>query len=158
VYGDQAKQAAAIGDHTIHLKSEYALSDVIRPISSFSSQFLTMLTIPDDGSVSRANLLTLTVLSNLAALMIVAKPHHNGQPRGEMGDGIIRAWAKAADETNAFNKLKIFVLRNTLLSRADILTGLSHLPALCHCIFTIRSMPSQESIHHHIEGWTKLDL
>lgn len=84
------------------------LESYVKPLVSASFQWITFLTL-SNVTISRRDLINLSTLVNLGALTI-----GSGVLTPDVGleDGMVRAWARAAAEAEAFSLLRVLNLRN----------------------------------------------
>lgn len=108
------------------LQPNMTLESYTKPLVSASFQWITFLTL-SDVTISRRDLINLSNLVNLGALTI-----GSGVLTPDVGleDGVVRAWARAAADTEAFSLLRVLNLRNQKDVTARVFQYLLDFPSL----------------------------
>lgn len=112
--------------HHIILERNTNFSNYISPLISHSFHWITSLTL-SHVACSRTNLVQLSRLVNLGVLTI-------GQgticPEVGLDDSIIRAWSRAAVESDAFSMLRVLVCRSQKEITSRLFSYLASFPSL----------------------------
>ena len=111
---------------------------------------MTILSLTDATSFSRVELVNLAKFPNLIALMISTE-HSNKS--GGVDDRIVKSWKQSSDENDAFQRLKLLVLRGWSGVSTESLQTLRHFPALTFCDLTGSCPTLKPKTRSLIYGW-----
>ena len=103
-----------------------SLENYIRPITAVRSEWITFLSL-NDIACSRSDLINLEQLTNLGVLTVGPGVR---TADASLEDSIIRAWARAAVDHDAFSMLRVFACRRQMDITVRVIEYLSHLSAL----------------------------
>lgn len=125
----------SIGSYTAHLNN-----------SNFD--WITALTILDDGPISRSEWLQLSKLTNLGSLWVDSRFRDGGS----LDDSVLKAWSSSAQLSNCFSVLRFFHLHSRAAFNCDVLSYLHDLPLLS--VVHLRTMTKTEYLNPNIESKT----
>jgi hypothetical protein len=88
--------------------------------------WITTLTILDDGAISRSGWLQLSKLTNLGALWVDSRVRDGGS----LDDSVLKVWSTSAQLSNGFAALRFFHLLSRAAFNGGVLGCLHNLPLL----------------------------
>ena len=107
-------------------KPNMSLSNYIKPVIAPSFEWITFLAL-NGLSCSRLELINISKLLNIGVLAVGPNVQISD---GELDDSLVRAWARAASESNAFGMLRVLACRRQKGVTAQSFQHLSLFPAL----------------------------
>jgi len=125
------------------------LHGYIKPLVSISFQWITFL-ILSDISCSRLELINISKLSNIGVLSVSERC---GDEEIGLDDSIVRAWARAATETGAFRKLRVFTCRAQRTITRQVFGFLSQFPLLAIFAAENCSIGPSDAPYGRPQGW-----
>ena len=127
-----------------------SLGDYVKPLVSDFCQWITFLTL-SNVTVSRRDIINLSILANLGALTIGAEVL---TPDVGLDDNIVRAWARAAAEANAFSLLRVLNLRKQKHLTPRAFQHLHNFPSLALLILDDCSIGPKDRQAAMNSGWS----
>ena len=125
------------------------ISDYLKPLLSTSMQWITFLTL-SGVPCSRLDLINISKLSNIGALTIGERIESSD---GGFDDNIVRAWARAAAESDAFSMLRVLACRKQQSITPKIFLYISQILPLLHFLLEDCSINTQDRQSAEASGW-----
>lgn len=126
-----------------------SLEGYLKPITSPSGQWITFLNLMD-VTLLRSDMISISQLTNIGALTIGHGVH---VPNLGMDDSILRSWARAAKDLNAFSMLRVLACRRQRQLGALAFEYISNLPALTALVLEDCSLGPHSTHVADIYGW-----
>ena len=126
-----------------------ALPDYVKPLISASMSWITFLTL-STITCSWLDLINISKLSNIGTLTIGEGVEASD---GGFDDSVVRAWARAATESDAFSMLRVLACRKQRSITSQVFLYIGQIRSLLHFLTEDCSIGPRDRPYAEASGW-----